>query len=153
MSEQRTVLIVDDSKRFSETTPFEPEFQVWRADSKDSALAFLRAHPGTTITVINLESAVENGLALLAAIREQQNYDAMVVWFCVEPDDKASMERSYQGGADELIFRLPDNSSLQYQVRRLKAFPIRYEDGETPVYLAGVSGIPSRYRLEERALG
>ncbi len=149
MSEQRTVLIVDDSKRFSETTPFEPEFQVWRADSKDSALAFLRAHPGTTITVINLESAVENGLALLAAIREQQNYDAMVVWFCVEPDDKASMERSYQGGADELIFRLPDNSSLQYQVRRLKAFPIRYEDGETPVYLAGVSGIPSRYRLEK----
>ena len=59
------------------------------------------------------------------------------------------MEHSYQNGADELVLRLPDNSSLQYLVRRLKAFPIRYEDGETPVYLAGVSGVPSRYRLEK----
>ena len=71
MSEQRTVLIVDDSKRFSGTTPFEPEFQVWRADSEDSALACLRGQAASAFTdATTLGDTLKQRLTLMRAWSE-----------------------------------------------------------------------------------
>ncbi|MCE5343096.1 MAG: EAL domain-containing protein [Eubacteriales bacterium] len=149
MSDQRTVLIVDDENRFDEPTLFEPEYLVHRVASRAAAMAFLHKHQGVTITLINLQNTSKEALPLLCAVRGQSALDAMVVWICLDPGDSEGIRSSYEAGADELVYRLPDPAVLQYEIRRLKAFPIRYEKRDTPVFLAGISDVPSRYRTEE----
>ncbi|MDD3212917.1 MAG: diguanylate cyclase, partial [Eubacteriales bacterium] len=148
MAVSKNVLVVDDANRFDGQTLFEPEYQVHRVVDRQAAMAFLQSQNPITVTLINLEASSSEGLALLTEIREQKGLDAMVVWICLDADDAYGIERSFEAGADEMICRLPGNTALQYQIRRLKAFPIRYEGRDTPVFLAGVSDVPSRYRVE-----
>jgi diguanylate cyclase (GGDEF)-like protein/PAS domain S-box-containing protein len=149
MNDLKTVLIVDDAKRFTDQALFEPELLPHFETGVEPALTYLAAHPGVAITLINFETAPSEGLALLTAIRARRGLDAMAVWFSAEPWDQEGIRRSYEAGADELIYRVPCDVAFQYQIRRFKAFPTRYEGRNTPVLLAGIADVPGRCRTEQ----
>ncbi len=149
MNDRKTVLIVDDAKRFDDPTLFESDYTVRRETGREPALAYLSVHSDVALTLINLESDPAEAPALLRAIRAQRKLDAMGVWVCLEPCDEEGIRQSYDAGADELLYRTSCGAALQYQLRRFKAFPFRYEDRDAPVFLAGISDMSSRYRVEQ----
>jgi diguanylate cyclase (GGDEF)-like protein/PAS domain S-box-containing protein len=155
MGDGKIMLIVDDAKRFDGHALFEPECTVHRVSSRKSAMAYLRAHPDVTVTLINLEASPEEELKLLASIRKRQALQSVIVWICLAPGDEEGARSSYEAGADELVYRTGDGASLSYQLRRRAASPVRYDGeapGKAPAYPACCPDLGRKLRENDRNL-
>jgi diguanylate cyclase (GGDEF)-like protein/PAS domain S-box-containing protein len=119
VSDQRTVLIVDDEKRFDAPTPFDPAYMVHRVSDRTAAVAFAREKHNIAITLINLKNTRQDAIPLLLALRGQDMPEAMEVWLCLDPGDSAGIQSAYESSADEVVYRVPDHTSVRYQLLRL----------------------------------
>ncbi len=126
MYEITHVLIVDDAKRFEGFALFKTEYQAHHVQNQRAAMAFLRSHSDVAILIINLEKSIVNSLALLTAVRQNEQFQSMIIWICVDSQDEQTVEQYYAAGADAIIHRYQSKTIQHEQLHRLLNAPARY---------------------------